>query len=216
MKVESNGETLTVVSTDGHRLHKADAACTWQPGDVDTIPPTGRLLFCDVLSDVEGDCEIATVKGVWFVRIGQAIVSARETGQPFPAWQRVIPATVDRAVTVELAYLTEVIKRVSLMADRPNHCVKLVLRSGELAISATRDEFGEADEGIGVDYEPDGEDFATALSSVYFLAALEHVPGDHVRLEFNDELDPTCVRPFDPATGEIGEDYVAVIMPLRL
>jgi DNA polymerase-3 subunit beta len=126
----------------------------------------------------------------------------------FPSYGQVIPADFRIRLVVDRERLTHAVRRISLVANERSRAFRFVLEDGQLDLSASSPELGEAKESLRVDYP--GDRFETGFSARYVLDALSALASKEVLLEFADELAPARLRPADDA------DHTVVIMPMRL
>jgi DNA polymerase-3 subunit beta len=75
-------------------------------------------------------------------------------------------------------------------------------------VASDNPELGEVKEDLDVDY--DGPALAIGFNPKYFVELLGQMTGEQVRIDLAGELDPAVVRPAD------GEDYLGVVMPMRI
>ncbi len=83
-----------------------------------------------------------------------------------------------------------------------------MLEKGEMELSASNPDLGEAREILPVDYS--GDRFESGFNARYMLDALSAMTSKEVSLELVDELAPAQLRPADDA------DQLAVVMPMRM
>lgn len=208
--VEAKGDLLRMVSTDGHRLSKAEEKFQggWPLVDSILIPKKGVQELRRMLEGQEGDCELAVQEGVLFARLGPMTLSVRLIDSRFPPYEKVIPASAEKKIVVDRVHLIDALKRVSLMSEDRNKGLRLSLDSDKLSVETDTPELGDAHEDIEVDYAAGA--LSIGFNATYLVDALSRIDGDEVFLEFNEELDPCVIKPVD------SEDFLAVVMPLRL
>ncbi len=97
---------------------------------------------------------------------------------------------------------------MALVAHERSRGFRIVLQEGELELSTSNPDLGEARESLPVEFR--AERFEMALNARYTLDALGAIPSKEVVLELLEELAPAVIRPADDP------DQVAVIMPMRL
>jgi DNA polymerase-3 subunit beta len=208
--VESKGDVIRMVSTDGHRLSKAEELVTggWPLKEGILIPKKGLQELKRMLEAYEGTCELAVKDGVLFARHGAIVLSVRLIDSRFPPYEKVIPAACEKKVLVDRKLLTDALKRAAIMSEDRNKGVRMILQPQKLVLEAETPETGEAHEELEVDYE--GTGLKIGFNAGYLIEALARVEGDEVFVEFNEELDPCVLRP-------VGTDnFLGVVMPLRL
>lgn len=208
--VEAQEDLIRMVSTDGHRLSKAEERFQggWPLPDPILIPKKGLQELKRMIEGVEGDCELAVDQGVLFARNGAMTLSIRLIDSRFPPYEKVIPSQVEKRIVVDRMHLTDALKRVSLMAEDRTRGVRLSLEADKLSVRSDNPELGDASEDIEVDY--DGGSLSIGFNASYLIDVLTRVEGDEVILELNEELDPCVIKPVD------SEDFLGVVMPLRL
>ncbi len=92
----------------------------------------------------------------------------------FPDYRGVVPKESRYAVTVARDALQASIKRAAIFSSERYHGVKLALAKGEMTVSSTSPELGEANETIDADFK--GEEFSVGFNSAYLLHALGVLP----------------------------------------
>ena len=198
-----------MVSTDGHRLSKIERALPGGPKAQGVIiPRKGLTEIRRALEGATGQIELGFHKGHVFVRVGNTAISVKLIEAQFPPYEQVIPKDSERKVQVERAALFEALKRISIISSDKTQGVKVALSEGVLRISSDNPDLGEAREELEVKY--DGGAVTIGFNARYMIDLLGPMGTDKVSLELNGELDPGVIRPVD------GEDYLGVVMPMRI
>ena len=207
--LESDTGLLRMVSTDGHRLTKAETSVEHElESNLGIlIPKKGLAQIRNLAQSAEDKISMAVSKPYLFVRSQGVELGVRLVDEEFPAYQDVIPTDLDRKVVVERQGLIDALRRVSLLSTGVTHGIRFHLDNGVMQVLSSNPDLGDAKEELDVDYE--GDEFTVAFNSRYFIDLLPEMDSDEVILEFGEELDPCLVQPVDAT------DYVAVIMPLR-
>jgi len=207
---ECDGERATMVSTDGHRLSKAEAMLGKGPkleaGVI--IPRKGVMEIKRLLETVEETCDLGFADGNIFVRARDVVLSVMLVDAQFPPYHQVIPENNDKAIHLPRAAFLESLKRVSLLSSERSWGIRMELSKGRLRITSDNPDLGEAQEDIEIDY--DDEDLTVGFNARYFIDILNEIHKDMVVLELSGELDPGLVRPAD------SRDYLGVVMPMRI
>ncbi len=209
---------MRLVATDGHRLSMADAVIE---GDFRLkkgviLPRKGiselRKLLSEAVDGAEekpkGELGFADNSAI-FRRPGVVLVMRLIEGS-FPDYRQVIPKAGEKVATLGRERLLQVLRRVSLLSSEKSNAVKLELGKGNLRIAAQNPDLGEAREDLPVEY--DGEPLKIGFNAKYLIDVLTVLHDADVRLELADDLSPGVVRP----SGEAGEHFTAVIMPMRI
>jgi DNA polymerase-3 subunit beta len=217
------GDSMTLVSTDGHRLahitfprDKADQAKTAKtPLENDenrvilprkTLLELGRLLA----EGGEGDIRYERGENHLFFGVGDRLLISRMIDGQFPAFERVIPKNNDKHVEFDRDRLTSAVRRVALLSNERSRAVKFQIDKGKVEIASSSPEFGEAKEMLMVDYA--AAPVTICFNAQYVLDFLSVVETESVSLDFKDEMSQAVLKPL----GAEGYDYTYVIMPMRI
>lgn len=226
---EGEGQLVRMVTTDGHRLSKAEVklgegAPTLGFGML--VPHKGVAELKRVLEDAKADAkaagkeggdaimpsvDIATAAGNAFFRRADLQLSVKLVDEQFPPYDKVIPQSQSKRVVALRTKLIDSLKRISLVAsDKSGGGVQLSIDAGTMKIVSQNPDVGEGMEEVDVDYA--GEPLSIGFNAKYLLDALGALSHDEVALELSGELDPGVIRP----VGEGPTDFVGVIMPMRI
>ncbi len=212
--LELDGESITLVATDGYRLAKWTAKLD-RPfeGTAKYIIPSRAL--AEAARNV-GSAEMleATVLGAQanqlMLSAGATSIVVRLVDGQYPNYGQVIPAKFDRAVTVNTAALIGGLRRAELVAGDRASMVKLEIANNTLMITAKSDVTGNAYEELEV--EQSGDDLTIAFNARYLVEILNHVDSPQTVLELLGPLSPAAIRPLE--VNDLGTPLF-VLMPLR-
>jgi DNA polymerase III subunit beta len=225
---EGDGKVVRMVTTDGHRLSKAEL-----PSDAGTsfsmlVPQKGIAELKRLLEDVKSERKpapvdksergklteeratlgVATLGGNAFFRGQDVQLSVKLADEQFPPYSKVIPQSHSRRVVASRELLVDSLRRISLVASDKSGGVRLMLDAGKLEIVSENPDVGEGSEELDVDFA--GEKVAIGFNARYLLEALSALPDDEVVLELGGELDPGVIKP------QTDSRFVGVIMPMRI
>jgi DNA polymerase-3 subunit beta len=214
------GDSLGLVSTDGHRLahitvprDKSKAVKGAKPEDENrVILPRKTLLELGRLLAEGGDGDVQYERGEnhLFFSVGDRLLISRMIDGQFPAFERVIPKNNDKHVEFDRDRLTSAVKRVALLSNERSRAVKFQIDKGKVEIASSSPEFGEAKEILMVDYA--AAPVTICFNAQYVLDFLGVVETDTVSLDFKDEMSQAVLKP----VGAEGYEYTYVIMPMRI
>ncbi|MBX3250058.1 MAG: DNA polymerase III subunit beta [Myxococcales bacterium] len=224
---EGDGKLVRMVTTDGHRLSKAEAKLGETSSMLNfsmLVPHKGVAELKRVIEDAKADAkaagkeggdasahlDVATTAGNAFFRRGDLMLSVKLADEQFPPYSKVIPQSATKRVVALRSKLVEALKRISLVANDKSGGVQLHVAEGVLRIVSQNPDVGEGMEEVDVDYAGDG--LGIGFNAKYLLDALGALSHDEVALELSGELDPGIIRP----VGEGPVDFVGVIMPMRI
>jgi DNA polymerase-3 subunit beta len=209
MLLETGGNHLRAVATDGHRLALCEAelegaALTEQQ----VIVPRKGVLELQRLMSGEGSVNLEL--GPNHVRIeldGIRFTSKLIDGR-FPEYERVIPTESSNELTADRAAFKGALQRTAILSNEKYRGIRLVIRDSGVVMQAHNPEQEEAEEELEVEYG--GEDIEIGFNVNYLLDALGAVNGDSVTLSVMDSNSSCLIR----QPGK--EDCKFVVMPMRL
>jgi DNA polymerase III subunit beta len=218
---EGDGKSVRMVTTDGHRLSKAEYKLAEGRKLLSfsmLVPSKGIAELRRLVDEAKSDraktedtpsaIDVATAGGSAFFRRDDAVLSVKLVDEQFPPYNKVIPSSPSRKVGVSRTLLTEALRRIALVASDKSGSVRFAAEPGVLRITSENPEVGEGAEEIDVDFA--GEPIEIGFNAKYVLDVLQALTEDDVRLELGGQLDPGVVRPVGPT------DFVGVIMPMRI
>jgi DNA polymerase-3 subunit beta len=202
---------LAFVATDGHRLAKVEKALAepvpFLEGGI-IVPRKGMGEIRKLCEETEGPVEISLEEGFLMARTSGLLLSCRLIDGEFPNYRQVVPKDQRVRLVLDCERLRHGVRRMALVAHERSRGFRLALREGELELSTSNPDLGEAQETLPVEYH--GEPFETALNARYMIDALGAVASKEVVLAFLEEVAPVQIQPADDL------DQIAVIMPMRL
>lgn len=220
---EGDGKVIRMVTTDGHRLSKAEHKL--EGGSMLNfsmlVPNKGvqelKRLIEDVKADqkrADGDAAatigVTTTGGNAFFRGSDVLLSVKLADEQFPPYSKVIPQQQTRRVLIGRLALIDSLRRISLVSNDKSGVVRLAVDNGVLRIVSENPDVGEGSEELDVDYA--GEAVTIGFNAKYVLDVLGALDDDEVALELSGELDPGVIKP----AGDSASDFVGVIMPMRI
>jgi DNA polymerase-3 subunit beta len=218
---EGDAKTVRMVTTDGHRLSKAEYKLAEGKKLLNfsmLVPAKGIAELRRLVDEAKADrqktedtptsIEVATAGGSAFFRREDALLSVKLVDEQFPPYGKVIPSSPTRKIGVSRALLTEALRRISLVASDKSGAVRFSADPGVLRITSENPDVGEGAEELDVDFA--GEPIEIGFNARYVLDVLGSLVEDDVRLELGGQLDPGVIRPIGPT------DFVGVIMPMRI
>lgn len=213
--LEWSGPTIRMVSTDGHRLSKAETTVEGQASAQMLIPQNGVQMISSILelahAQESGRIEIVPDGASAFFFAGTARFGVRLTDAMFPPYEQVIPQSAGDTLRVGRTMLADAVRAVSLSAgDRSGGTMKLVVSTGKVLLSSETPASGDASDELSVEYS--GKRIVTGVNTRYLLEVLGALTGDEVAISLLGELDPLVIRPIDMA----GPSYLGVVMPVRV
>jgi DNA polymerase-3 subunit beta len=209
MLLETGGNHLRAVATDGHRLALYEAEIEGPALDEQqVIVPRKGVLELQRLLDGEGTLNVEL--GANHVRIqlkGIRFTSKLIDGR-FPEYDRVIPKESSNELKADKASLRSALQRTAILSNEKYRGIRLIIRDSGVVIQAHNPEQEEAEEELEVAYS--GEDIEIGFNVNYLLDALGAVEGDEVTLSVLDSNSSCLIRQPGSDEGKF------VVMPMRL
>ncbi len=138
------------------------------------------------------------------------LITSRLLEGQYPDYNRLIPTTFNRTVTIERKPLIEVLERVAVFAAQKNDIVKFSFNGAEssLQISAEAPEVGSGEEVLPIQLT--GEDLEIAFNVKYLLEAMKVINTQEVKLQLNGPTQPAVWQPI----GAMQLRYL--VMPVQI
>jgi DNA polymerase III subunit beta len=230
IRIEIEGETLTLISTDRYRL--AVRELRWTPARPDlsaavlvparALAETARSLTSGAEVSIalalpgEGGPDAGGLAaggdGMIGFEGGGRRTTTRLLGGEFPRYQALLPNHVSSTAQLPTAPLTEAVKRVALVAER-NTAVRLAFTIGQLVLEAGTGEEAQAVEVLEASYDGD-EPLSIAFNPQYLLDGLSAIDSDTARMSFTEPGKPALITGKPAPDGQ--PDYRYLLMPIRL
>lgn len=212
LSLETEGQTLRAVATDGHRLALNQLTDSEAPpmGERQLIVPRKAVLEILRLVDQE-DASVQILFGQNHVRVIDADFSftTKLVDGRFPDYRRVMPRGGDKLVTANREGLKQAFSRAAILSNEKFRGVRLNLAENELKITATNPEQEEAVEVVEVDYQ--GADLEVGFNVSYLLDVLNAIKSENVTITLMDANSSALVEGYEDGSGSM-----YVVMPMRL
>jgi len=212
-----DGQDVTVVATDAHRLAVATKACqsltSEQPHREVILPRKAVIELQRLLADTEElvSIEVAVNQARFqFIDDKEAAIElvTKLVEGKFPDWRRVIPQNHQRRVTIERDSFTRALNRVAILTGEKFRAVQFKLSPGALKIQAQNPDQEEATDELEVDYSD--EELEVGFNVSYLLDCLNNLKSEQVVLHFGDSGSSALL------TGPGIDGFQYVVMPVRI
>jgi DNA polymerase III subunit beta len=208
--MSASGEELRMVATDSYRLSvKQTVLDPPLQGSLEANVPARALQeLVRIAAQVPAESLAVSVgQNQVIFELGDVVLSSRLIDGQFPNYRQLLPETVEHELRLSSAELTDVVRRVSLLAQK-NAPLRLSFSEGTLTVSAQTPDVGEAREAIPVPFH--GEEFEIGFNPEFLRDGLESIESDELILKLISPLRPGLIE--SPDNG----DFVYLIMPIRL
>jgi len=208
--VTAEGEQLRMVATDSYRLSvketKLDEALA---GTLEANVPARTLQELSRIAAANGAAtiEVTALDNQVVFSAGDVVLSSRLVEGRFPNYQQLLPESYEHELRVERSELLDVVRRISLMAQK-NAPLRLAFTEGALEVSAQTPDVGEARESLPVPFQ--GEPLEIGFNPEFFRDGLESAE--------TEELVFKLISPLRPGLIQSGDEggFIYLVMPIRL
>ncbi|GAA1459215.1 DNA polymerase III subunit beta [Williamsia maris] len=232
IRVEIENDTVVLAATDRFRL--AVRELTWEPTSGDTaavLVPAKTLSESAKSAGAEGGAAISLALGSAGSIGAEGLLGILGHGRQtttrlldaeFPKFRQLLPPSHTSMATVDIAPLTDAIKRVALVAERGAQ-VRMEFTEGSVLLTAGGDDAGKAEEEVPVSFH--GEPLTIAFNPGYLLDGLAALHTTAVDFGFTTPSRPAVLRPStgEPPQADDSGAYAApssaftyLLMPVRL
>ncbi len=231
IRMEISGDTVVLAATDRFRLAVRELTWSVQSPDLEAAVLVPAKTLAETAKASMGGADVHLALGAGSAVGREGLLGIRSEGKrsttrlldaEFPKFRQLLPTEHDALVTIDVAELTEAIKRVALVAERGAQ-VRMEFTEGSLRLAAGADDVGRAEEDMAVDFA--GAPLTIAFNPTYLTDGLGSLHSERVCFGFttpgrpavlrpggeSDEV-PTGAGPFPAAQS----DYVYLLMPVRL
>ncbi|GAA2237336.1 DNA polymerase III subunit beta [Streptomyces amakusaensis] len=220
VRIEIEGETVTLASTDRYRF--AVREFLWKPENPDAsavalVPAKTLLDTAKALTS--GDTVTLALSGsgageglIGFEGAGRRTTTRLLEGD-LPKYRTLFPTEFNSVAVIETAPFVEAVKRVALVAER-NTPVRLSFEQGVLILEAGSSDDAQAVE--RVDAQLEGDDISIAFNPTFLLDGLSAIDSPVAQLSFTTSTKPALLSGRPALDAEADEAYKYLIMPVRL
>ncbi len=208
--VSATGSELRMVATDSYRLSVKETAldAPLEGSFEANVPARALQELARIVQAAGADALTVSVRENQIVfQVDGNVLSSRLIDGQFPNYRQLLPDAYEHELTLAGAELTEVVRRISLMAQK-NAPLRLRFEEGELTISAQTPDIGEARESLPVPFA--GEQFEIGFNPEFLRDGLESVESGDLILKLISPLRPGLIEAADDS------GFLYLIMPIRL
>jgi DNA polymerase III subunit beta len=208
--ISASERELRMVATDSYRLSVKLTALEepLQGGLEANVPARALQELARIAQQSPADGLAVSVGHNQVVfELGDVLLSSRLIDGQFPNYRQLLPESVEHDMRLGSAELTDVVRRISLLAQK-NAPLRLTFVQGQLTVSAQTPDVGEASESLPVPF--DGETFEIGFNPDFLRDGLESVESDELVLKLISPLRPGLIEAPEPG------EFIYLIMPIRL
>ncbi len=212
----AEGNTLTLVATDGHRLALSQATLDVDMPKQEVILPRKTVLelqrlLKDGKDSKEGEEQLIEMRFAGnqakFSFGGLEFVTKLVEGK-FPDYNRVIPKNHKNHITLGRTTLLASLQRAAILTSEKFKGVRMNFAPGTLGIASSNAEQEEAKEELDIDYG--GDSFEIGFNVGYLMDVLANMGQDMVTVSLQDANSSALI------TNPEYEGFKYVVMPMRI
>nr|MDP9492383.1 DNA polymerase III subunit beta [Actinomycetota bacterium] len=204
--VRFEGENLVMAATDSYRLAVKETSMGSSGPELDAIVPARALGELTRIAQGAGGLQLGVQENQVLFAIDDILLTTRRIEGQFPNYRQLLPETFEHELALPKEELLDVVRRVSVMAQR-NAPIRMRFAEGELTVSAQTQDVGEARETLPAPFSADPLEIG--FNPEFLRDGIESVEGGELRLKLISSLRPAVIQ------GE-GGDFSYLIMPIRL
>ena len=225
VRIEIEGDTLTLISTDRYRLAVRELRWTPARPDLSAAVLVPARALAETARSLTSGAEVAIAlalpgdgtdgaggDGMIGFEGGGRQATTRLLGGEFPRHQALLPSHANYTAELATPLLAEAVKRVALVAER-NTAVRLAFTPGQLVLEAGTGDEAQAVEVLEASFDGDDE-LSIAFNPQYLLDGLTAIDSDTVRISFTEAGKPALITGKPSPDGQT--DYRYLLMPIRL
>ena len=197
---------LVMAATDSYRLSVKETAIEGRLPELEAIVPARALGELARIAPEGEHVSLGVHENQVVFGTGTAWLTTRRIDGQFPNYKQLVPEAFEHEVPLPREELLDVVRRVSVMAQR-NSPLRLRFADGELTVSAQTQDVGEARESLPASFG--AEALEIGFNAEFLRDGVESVVGEQLRLKLISPLRPAVLQ------GE-GDDFLYLIMPIRL
>jgi DNA polymerase III subunit beta len=197
---------LVMAATDSYRLSVKETGIEGTLPELEAIVPARALGELARIAPEGEHVSLGVHENQVVFGTGTAWLTTRRIDGQFPNYKQLVPETFEHEVPLPREELLDVVRRVSVMAQR-NSPLRLRFADGELTVSAQTQDIGEARESLPAPFG--AEALEIGFNAEFLRAGVESIVGEQLRLKLISPLRPAVLQ------GE-SDDFLYLIMPIRL
>ena len=197
---------IVMAASDSYRLSVKETAYEGELPELEAIIPSRALNELTRIAAGADQVQLGVHENHVVFGAGDAWLTTRRIDGQFPNYRQLLPEAFEYTVTIPREELLDVVRRVSVMAQR-NSPLRLRFAEGELTVSAQTQDVGEATESLPVAFT--GEPLEIGFNAEFLRDGIDSNDAEQVQLRLISPLRPCVIQ-------AESDDFRYLIMPIRL
>src|SRR6476620_7266942 len=197
---------VVMAATDSYRLAVKETPVEAALPDLEAIIPARALQELGRIAGTADEIQLGMQENHVVFGADNVWLTTRRIDGQFPNYRQLLPEQFEHELTLPREEVLEVVRRVSLMAQRATP-LQLRFAEGELTVIARTHEVGESKESMPIGFT--GDTLEIGFNADFLRDGLESMDGDDVRFKLISPLRPAVIQ-------GAGDDFTYLVMPIRL
>lgn len=205
------GNDLTCIATDSHRLARYKTKLEQQMGSYNVVIPGKSLTeLSKIIADTAEPVQIIITQQQVLFKTNHMLFFSRLLEGNYPDTSRLIPTDFQTNMVLNGRELFQAIDRASLLArTNSNNVVRLTtVDNRAVEISSNSPEIGQVQEEISLQ-SLEGDALKISFSAKYMMEALKAIDDEEMLIQFTGAMRPFILRPAADDTN------LQLILPVR-
>ncbi|MFA4817789.1 MAG: DNA polymerase III subunit beta [Parcubacteria group bacterium] len=179
------------------------------------IPAVTLLEVGRIITEDDTIVKITIEEGQVFFEVNGTTLVSRLINGKYPDYKHIMPKDFKTRMVGEKSGLQGAIKMASIFASGKTSEIRLKTdqRKKIISIEARSVEIGENVSELKLDIT--GEDQDIVFNSRYLLDGISTIETSQVAILANSGTAPVALKEIDEKTGEVLEDYIYIVMPIK-
>ena len=205
------GNQLSVVATDGHRLAYANTITEQDLGEKKEfiLPRKTVMELQRLLKDNDEEVTIELSNNQIRFTFHNIELTSKLVEGKFPDYQKVIPKDYTKAVHINRQVLQQALQRVAILSNEKFKGVRCLVETNTIKVSSTNTDQENALEELDVDYDGDALDIGFNVH--YLLDVLGNQKTENIILNLGNSANQSVL-----ITVQDDEAFKYVVMPMRI
>src|SRR5256884_1859670 len=182
---------LVMAATDSYRLSVKETTLEGSVPELEAIVPARALGELTRIAAEGEKLSLGVHENQVVFGTGDAWLTSRRIDGQFPNYKQLVPEAFEHEVALPREELLDVVRRVSVMAQR-NSPLRLRFADCELVVSAQTQDVGEARESLPASFG--AEALEIGFNAEFLRDGVESVGGETVRLKLISPLRPAVLQ----------------------
>lgn len=185
MLLEVEGDTLTMVTTDGHRLSLSKVGINYS-GDKKRviIPRKGIFELVRILEEEDTSLEVTIQSNTVKIKTKKVEFQSKLIDGEYPNYQSVVPQQPQNHFHTDTHSFIDALDRTGIILNDKPRGSKMMLEAGKVTLVTTNSLGEKSSEKVDADYQ--GAAFDLGFNTDYLIDAFSRLETAQARVSFND------------------------------